>query len=89
MPPGWHHMCYLQSNETHSSSRCDQVLVNLPQYDTAADLLGAGGNFGCWAARSWNDPSMFQSCLNNFQHDLILTNCMTCQIMYVCVRYPV
>jgi len=89
MPPGWHHMCYLQSNETHSSSRCDQVLVNLPQYDTAADLLGAGGNFGCWAARTWNDPSMFQSCLNNFQHDLILTNCMTCQIMYVCVRYPV
>jgi len=83
-------MCYLLSNDTlHASSRCEALLVNLPGYDTSGDLLRAGGNFGCLATRDFDDPTMFMSCLDNYQHDVILTNCMTCPVMYVCVRYPV
>jgi len=90
IPSGWHHMCYLLSNDTlHSSSPCEALLVNMPGYNTSGDLLRAGGNFGCLATRDFDDPTMFMSCLDNYQHDVILTNCMTCPVMYVCVRYPV
>jgi len=86
---GFHSVCYILENDTaHVNSRCENLLVGLPHYNTASGLIHAGGNYGCWMGRSYPDPDMLNSCYDDFQHNLVLSNCFGCTGMSICIRYP-
>jgi len=88
MPIGWDSMCHILSNHSQASTSCRNLLVGLPRFGNADNLLAAGGNFGCYISLSTDSGMSPNACYDNYQHDTVLTNCLACQVMYVCVRFP-
>jgi len=88
-PDGWHEICYITANDTaYQNIACELLLVGLPHFGTAAGLILAGGNYGCWMGREYPDPDMLNSCHDEFQRGLKLSNCFGCVLMSICMRYP-
>ena len=76
------------------TSPCNLLLTDLEDPDTnekysdQTALIVAGGNYGC--LNQLNFPGIFQNqaCQDDFQHNLVMTNCAGCVFMAVCIRYP-
>jgi len=69
--------------------KCEDLIVGLPFYDTGHDLIVAGGNYGCWLGKQYPDTDQLNSCLDDYQHQVVLGKCIGCILMSVCIRYPV
>ena len=96
-PSGWT-LCFIDETDvSYHSTDCRDLLEGIPAYDNAANLLAAGGNFGCWHGISGSQEGatyagnnvVSNSCRDNIQHSNQLDDWNPSNTTFgVCIRYP-
>lgn len=89
LPSGWDLGCYLgEGDEVFWNTPCFGLLQGLSYFGSYDQLLAAGGNFGCWTSRGATSADIYNACADNYQHNVYLRECASCNFMAVCVRWP-
>lgn len=85
----WDNMCYITSNDTaYIDTPCFNLIIGLPLYNDGNTLIQAGGNYGCYVTADLSNGYYLNACTDNYQQTLSLGNCINCNILAVCIRFP-
>jgi len=89
LPSGWNLGCYIGvGDEIYWNTPCFALLQGLSYYGSYDQLLAAGGNFGCWTTRDSTSSDIYNACFNNYQQNIYIRECSSCNFMAVCIRFP-
>lgn len=89
LPSGWDLGCYLGvGDEVFWNTPCYGLLQGLSYFGSSDQLLAAGGNYGCWTSRGSTSADIYNACTDDYQHNVYIRECASCDFMAVCIRFP-
>jgi hypothetical protein len=68
------------------STPCSQLIRGINYYNDAETILARGGNFGCYPTRFPDEIN--NACVPGYNQQAIMSSCMSCVSMGVCIDFP-
>jgi hypothetical protein len=77
----------LVDHPSHVNTRCRDLITGINFYNDSSTITALGGTFGCYVTKS---PEVMPdgACIPEYTQDAILSTCLSCTHMGVCIREP-
>jgi malate dehydrogenase (oxaloacetate-decarboxylating)(NADP+) len=74
-------------NPGHVSTPCRDLIVGINHYNDSDTILALGGSFGCFPSK-FPDELSESACVPDYRMDAVLSDCLSCTHMGVCILEP-